>query len=100
MIPIQVLLIPEMFNRRSYRNWHFKHILTEHKPFYAGNGVSKTRDFMMKISKISFIIPVVLSGIFVFSCGQFNTKTANLPQMFQLPLAVQTQPKVLSVLQA
>ncbi len=32
----------------------------------------------MKISKISFIIPVILSGIFVFSCGQFNTKDDGL----------------------
>ncbi len=33
---------------------------------------------MIKISKISFIIPVILSGIFVFSCGQFNTKDDGL----------------------
>ena len=33
---------------------------------------------MMKISQISFIILVFFLGMFVFSCGQFNTKDEGL----------------------
>ena len=78
MIPIQVQRIPEVFNLHLFRNWCSKHILTEQKPFYAGTGISKTNDFMMKISRITSFILVVCSGLFVLSCGQINTKDEGL----------------------
>jgi len=78
MIPIQVQRIPEVFNLHLFRNWCSKHILTEQKPFYAGSGISKTNDFMMKFNQFTSFILVVFLGLFVFSCGQINTKDEGL----------------------
>jgi len=62
-----VILLSHLF-----RDWRLKHILRKHKPFYSGNGVSKTQEFLMKMSQFVSITLVIILGMFLNSCGQMT----------------------------
>ena len=56
-----------------FRDLRLKLILRKHKPFYSGNGVSKTQEFLMKMAQFISITLVIILGMFLNTCGQMRS---------------------------